>query len=415
MTKKKMCIAAACIATIPLALFMGCAEHTEDVVLSSENENVPLVSSRTGIQLTDDGIFFGGLLNITFYDFETRESQVICPLSDCSHSDESCPASFAELGDKFALYRGDFYALTERRVDLEWRYVYTFKARSQLDSEWEILWTQQTALPGSVSVRIWNGYAIILANEVVSTEEAGVEVVSHSQLVSVELSTNTINMVIPEFEWEHTGSSYRLIGVADRKAIVWWTGFPEEPTSLTEFAAQNELTEDEASGAWIQYFNERRFNKIITIDLDTGARVEVASGSSEILPSFNYLLGKDIVYRGVIYFYYNGAITAHSVQSGETWELLSISNVVNWFVFDGRVFVIALSESGEVSLNYYALESGDVYELSSAGSGENLTFLPLHENSTMFLGFKEGTLHLIYKVDFYSENFDEAKRLDLRG
>jgi len=369
--------------------------------VAPDGENIPLASSA-GFQLVDDGIFFGGRF-IMFHDFETQESHVVCPLPDCDHIDATCLAVIGESGE-YALYRGIIYALAhDGTANNEWHC--TFKARAPSDMEWEILWTHTfpEGTGSNVVARIGGGYAVILANEITTIEETGELVTSHSQLVSIDLSTNTAHTVIPEFESVYDGCSYILVGVTEGKAILWWTGFPDGIIPFPDFAVQNELAEDDAWDLWLAHLNERRFNRILTVDLSSGEMIEIASGDVETLLLHTTT---NFVYKGIIYFYYNGAITAHSVQNGETWELLHVPNVVNWFVFDGRVFFITLDEYGDVSFYYYVLESGKVYELLNDGNTEVLIFSPFFENSTMFLGLKDGGWHLIDKVDFYSENFD---------
>lgn len=151
-------------------------------------------------------------------NLETHESKVICPITDCTHANASCPA-FLGLNGQYALYRSFFYAMTGKLTnELEWHHK-VFKRREPLDTEWEILW--EHAFPeragANVNIRLSGGYAVIHVNETGLLEETDEEIITLSKLVSINLHTNVVT--VSYFDLTHR-ASYILLGVADGKAIM---------------------------------------------------------------------------------------------------------------------------------------------------------------------------------------------------
>lgn len=180
------------------------------------------------------------------------------------------------------------------------------------------------------------------------------------------------------------------------------TEFPNGFIPFPDFAEQYDLTEDAAWTLWFRHLDEQRYNRIIKIDLPSGDIVEIVSGNEETLP---IILNPNMVYKGILYFYHNGAIMSYSLKDTEIKELVQISNIVNIFALDGRIFHITNEENGDVYFFYYVLESGRSYRLVNEGNREYMVLSIHNENSYMFMGLLEGYRVLIYKEDFYNEYY----------
>ena len=371
-----------------------------------DGENLPLHSSVSH-QLTEEGIFTGGNL-ILFHDFETGEREVFCPLPDCYHRDERCPASLGENGS-YVLYHDTFYALT-KGITTEFTeggaWHFTFKRRGPLELEWEVLWehTFSEFAGTNVNARLGGGYAAILANEISFNEETGEEYTSNSQLISIHLETDVLRETTLTLDFEKR-TSYNLVGVAEGRAVLWREEFPDGIIPFPDFAIQNELSEEEAWEPWIADLRERRFNGIIVVELASHTMLEIKSGSEEKLSSFT---SPTFVYQGVIYIHYDGAIVAYTLEEGATEEIIRVPDIVNWFVYDGRVFYITNDEEGAARFYYHVLESGECYQLVNEENKEVMIFSIHGENSEMFIGLHQGYWKIISKEDFYQERYEEA-------
>lgn len=202
-----------------------------------------------------------------------------------------------------------------------------------------------------------------------------------------------------------------MAGVSEGKAVLLWTGYDEEIIPSDEYirqAVENGGNAKDAENDWFKYLEERRVNKILIADLKSGGTTEIASGKNEKLL---LLVDPDVVYKGALYYYYDGALMSYSLRDGKTKELLRTPDVINVFAKDGRVFYIT-RKAGGASFCYYVLESGESHEIVNEGNNDVMVFPPHEENSTMFMGSYKEKRHLISKEDYYKEDYNKAVKID---
>jgi len=368
-----------------------------------------MLISHFGHQLTEEGYFVGGNV-ITFSDFSTERSFVVCAQPGCTHGDSLCSAFLGGINNEYALYRGVFYTLiTEHGGESEWHY--TFKSREPEDAAWQTLWAHSlaTGTAGNVVVRLGGGYAAIMVRETIWDEQHADRGYTH--LVAVNLDAGTVENIMPRRE-DINSESHLLYGTAEGKAVIAWTGFDREIIPHDDFVRQSieddGVSAEDATDSWFRLLEESRINRILIADLATGAITEIASGPRSVLPLPTH---PNFVYKGMVYYYYDGAIISYSLRDAQAKELLRIPDVVNVFAFDGRVFYIT-STNYEHSFFYHILESGEAHQLNNGNNKEVMIMSINYENNTMFMGLHNGGWNvLISKEDFYNEDYDRAIRV----
>lgn len=378
-------------------------EHISHNLTAPDGESISLMWSGLQ-QLTEDGFFIGGSI-IAFHDFNTNRNLILCTQPGCPHSSSLCPA-YLGAGSQYALYRGAFYAMNRRIIGFAPHY--TFKYRKPSDSTWQILWEHTISAYASSNVVtvLGGGYAVILANEFVLYDVNDTHQVYYNQLISINLETETITELVPRHEITDS-ASLLLTGVAEGKAVVFWTGFSEEILSHKEFALQaleHGISFEDATNDWFVYLEERRINRILIFNLETGMYSEIASGKgSELL--INVM---NVVHNGAVFYIYNRTIFSHCLYEETTTELIYVPNLISFFVMDGKIFY-TIEVDEHLYFYFYDLETSKTHHRFNEGDTEVMILSIHHENSTAFMGIgANGNNFIIPKDDFYNARYEQA-------
>lgn len=123
--------------------------------------------------------------------------------------------------------------------------------------------------------------------------------------------------------------------------------------------------------------------------------------------------GKDVVYQC------GNTIYLLNADTGETTPLLTLENIVNYWVMDKKVFLITqnfdyyIASDPElvVRICYADLDNGDIVWLDNGGNTKNMEFSISQEGNGFFVGRWKGGSYIINKSEFYADQYECAKQI----
>lgn len=183
-----------------------------------------------------------------------------------------------------------------------------------------------------------------------------------------------------------------------------WGAVVEEPKeqsllSAEEFAAQ--YGENASYGRYVHQNTQRR---LLLWNMESGDYTVVADHNKD-----GYIMTADPaqVY-GMEHIYQCGdQLRLLNLESGESRTLLSMEDIINYWVMDSKAFIITDTEAGS-RVWVTDLQDGKPVELVGAADEHGMVMSPSQEGGSFFRALGDNGQCVISKEDFYAVRFENA-------
>ncbi len=360
-------------------------------------QHSPMLSSQSdGYYTISSGCLF-------YYDFPTRKTLSLCPQAGCEHKDATCQAWVGSIinsdGYKeggFLEYHGDIYAsVIPRPGCVEFvKYEISSGKRTVMAS-----WDSHDNVSYRLGLgRFSEGYGVLaLYDETVITNSQGIpERNEVCTSILVDLATGE-QKPCPDGTAMYT----RNYGFS----IYHYTDEELGLMTLEEFQEQHpELSEKESSSAYWKYKREHRRAELRLHDRSNGSYTVIADTLRD-----GYVQYSDLFFmKGYhVLFVCGDEVRVLDMATGQVRVLLEMPNVINYWLCDGKAFLITRDEK-ETQVWYAGLEDGVAHQLPNQGNREYMVFGMYDETPNYFIGVYQGGEYVIRKDDFYADRYENA-------
>lgn len=347
-------------------------------------------AAGSGEVFTDDnGWYICSAGAVSYYDYASGQTMTLCAQPGCSHRDASCQAWVGNV-NSFAVLDGVLYATLDDagsgaslvRKELSGGKVTVLEQWDNTDDHF------YTATLGRFSC----GKATLRLECRITEQQADGRVESRTEGSSLL--------------YDLAAGSYRelsvpgeLMGFSARWGAVVET--PEEQSLLSaeEFAAQ--YGENASYGRYVHQNTQRR---LLLWDMESGDYTVVADHNKD-----GYIMTADPaqVY-GMEHIYQRGdQLCLLNLESGESRTLLTMEDIINYWVMDSKAFIITDTEAG--SRVWVAdLQDGKPVELVGAADEHGMVMSPSQEGGSFFRALGDNGRCVISKENFYAGRYESA-------
>lgn len=337
----------------------------------------------------DNGWYICAAGAVSYYDYASGQTMTLCAQPGCSHGDASCQAWVGNV-NSFAVLDGVLYATLDNagsgaqlvRKELSGGKVTVLEQWDNTDDHF------YTATLGRFSC----GKATLHLECRITEQQADGRVESRTEGSSLL--------------YDLAAGSYRelsvpgtLMGFSAR-----WGAVVEEPKeqsllSAEEFAAQ--YGENASYGRYVHQNTQRR---LLLWDMESGDYTVVADHNKD-----GYLMTVDPaqVY-GMEHIYQRGdQLCLLNLESGESRTLLTMEDIIHYWVMDSKAFIITDTEAG--SRVWVAdLQDGKLVELVGAADEHGMVMSPSQEGGSFFRALGDNGRCVISKENFYAGRYESA-------
>ena len=343
-----------------------------------------------GAVFTDDnGWYICAAGAVSYYDYASGQTMTLCAQPGCSHGDASCQAWVGNV-NSFAVLDGVLYATLDNagsgaqlvRKELSGGKVTVLEQWDNTDDHF------YTATLGRFSC----GKATLHLECRITEQQADGRVESRTEGSSLL--------------YDLAAGSYRelsvpgtLMGFSARWGAVVET--PEEQSLLSEEEFTAQYGEDASYGRYLHQNIQRR---LLLWDMESGDYTVVADHNKD-----GYIMTADPaqVY-GMEHIYQCGdQLRLLNLESGESRTLLTMEDIIHYWVMDSKAFIITETEAG---YRFWVadLQDGKPVELVGATNEHGIAMSPFQEGGSFFRALGDNGQCVISKEDFYAVRFENA-------
>ena len=384
--KLLVCIAVCCL------LLSACSGGTEETKSTYPLNCKSELDFDYCISASSNGCYAVPNSVVRFIDESTgRDGMVLCSQPGCSHSDSTCSAWIGEKVDKYAEYCGKIYA-TVTNADRDTLFVEKdfVNNTSRTLASWHGTEHRSVDYTG---LRISNNTALLYIGTTIT------EIVDNAPTYQLEEEYWTVDLATGEkkqlLENEKDIDKLDILSFYGNDALVLYTSM-DGPLSEEEFYEQY----GEDADYFLYCYSERK-EELWLYDLESGEHSTVASEgfSPPMDPNFTY--GAKTVYM------VGNDVCIYDIVTKEQQVLLTMENVVNFWLIDNKAFVI--TQDGELVQFYYAsLDDGVPVAFDQNNMTGLMTFSIEGETVNCFWGQTEKGRQWITKEDFYADRYDKV-------
>lgn len=411
----------------------------------------------SSLSTDENGVYFISQTDslLSYYDFESGSSDVICGDSACAHSDDSCIAYVGGYQPFFAggyAHYGDYVYVMRQRDDGLALELLRIDPQGQTKESVASFGGEEDA-PGWTASSIGDvyysgGYAWVTVNyQKTDAANEGADTGYAVQLVSIDLSTGEVRKLTDAVSSSDGLLALEFVCISPELVLYEYDHYAEPPLSPSEYVAQGNALEDYAFYLNDYYGTATRQGKIVQIDVAGASADDSVSGAvndstrvlwegeleetyvedwgmSNVHPPYSYcgVSGGRLLRSR---FYVEDGSECNDVslllEDGSAKELLQLKNGSPVMRADGAAasalnnddtFLYLLNEDDGSSTYYsYSLADGKSRRLFSDGGASVLQVFG--ETSDRFVGRAEGELAWTYKADFEAGNFSAVHKLDV--
>ena len=337
----------------------------------------------------DDGWYICSAGAVSYYDYASGQTMTLCAQPGCSHGDASCQA-WVGNANSFAVLDGVLYATLDVagsgaqlvRKELSGGKVTVLEQWDNTDDHF------YTATLGLFSC----GKASLYVQCRITEQQADGRVESRTEGSSLL--------------YDLAAGSYRelsvpgtLMGFSARWGAVVET--PEEQFLLSEEEFTAQYGEDASYGRYLHQNIQRR---LLLWDMESGDHTVVADHNKD-----GYIMTADPaqVY-GMEHIYQCGdQLRLLNLESGESRTLLTMEDIIHYWVMDSKAFIITETEAGD-RFWMADLQDGQPVELVGATGEHGIAMSPFQEGGSFFRALGDNGRCVISKEDFYAVRFENA-------
>lgn len=314
------------------------------------------------------GFYYAGQA-ISYTASITDKPVVLCSQSGCTHSDSSC---MAYIGDarQFAEYQGQWYAIV-KNSDIE----YTFLKIDPTTRERQTLghWiVEEQDILHVYGGRLAHGYAYVyIYQEKYNAQEIRfLPSEEHYERISLTTGENQVLSI----DGSILAASETYVFTVDR-----------------EYDHEKNLGPDPVYAILREY------------DLTDGT-CRVVSDTTD---GFHATPDPNTTYGDLLIWQRGDTLFVTDVSTLEQREVLTMPNIINYFLMDNRVFFLTRDDAGIIKVYHQLLTGGDPVQLYNEGQTDGMVYSIIEEGNDYFAGpYHEKSGHLCSKQDFYAERYD---------
>ena len=347
-------------------------------------------AAGTGSVFTDDnGWYICAAGAVSYYDYASGRTMALCAQPGCSHRDASCQAWVGNV-NSFAVLDGVLYATLDDagsgaslvRKELSGGKATVLEQWDNTDNHF------YTAALGRFSC----GKATLHLECRITEQQADGRVESRT-----EGSSLLYDLAVGSYrELSVPGT---LMGFSARWGAVVEVLKEPDRMSTEDFTA---LYGEDASYGRYLYKNTQR--RLLLWDMESGDYTVVADHNKD-----GYLMSVDPaqVY-GMEHIYQCGdQLRLLNLESGESRTLLTMEDIIHYWVMDSKAFIITETEAG-YRFWMADLQDGKPVELVGATGEHGIAMSPFQEGGSFFRALGDNGRCVISKEDFYAVRFENA-------
>ena len=128
---------------------------------------------------------------------------------------------------------------------------------------------------------------------------------------------------------------------------------------------------------------------------------------SDTADGFRTTPDPNTTYGNLLIWQRGDTLLVTDVSTLEEREVLTMPNIVNYWVMDNRAFFITRDDAGICKVYHQLLTGGDPVQLYNEGQTDGMVYGIIEEGNDYFAGpYHEKSGHLCSKQDFYAERYD---------
>ena len=313
------------------------------------------------------GFYYAGQA-ISYAASITDKPVVLCSQSGCTHSDNSCDAYIGDAR-RFAEYQGQWYALV-KDADSE----YTLLGMDSTTRERRTLGHWKAEENEHIQVSFYllsHGYGYVTVIRETYDPQTFTYQTQPVEKTRISLST---------------GESQSLAVKGDILAA-----------SADHIFTVERINDDDNYGPEPTYAILREYNL-------TDGTCRMVSDTAD---GFRPTADPNTTYGDLLIWQRGDTLLVTDVSTLEEREVLTMPNIVNYWVMDNRAFFITRDDAGICKVYHQLLTGGDPVQLYNEGQTDGMVYSIIEEGNDYFAGpYHEKSGHLCSKQDFYAERYD---------
>ena len=325
----------------------------------------------------------------------------LCSQMGCAHEDSTCQAWIGEV-QQFSEYMGKLYAivLSEDATQFVEKDL-TTGAITTID-----MWENQPGKYYYVSMgKTADQITILYVTQTTTTTQNDRTVTKDEESVwRYNLQTGESRMLFSGKQASQLG----VMAVSSRYlAVICGKGNPNLLTKA-EFEAQYG-----ENASYDRYLSRSELVELRLYNADASVCTVVASTERDGMvatgdPASAY--GKEVVYQC------NDTIYLLNVDTGESRAVVTMENIINYWVMDHKVFLIASNlpwyiasdPNKEIGIYCADFDDGIPVKLGNGGNTQGMEFSVSEEGTSYFIGIYHDGKYIISKEDFYADRYENA-------
>ena len=335
---------------------------------------------------SDDIYFVDSTVSIVNTENNNLRKAVLCAQTGCTHSDETCNAFLSSGLQECILYRGVWYFTVYDRGSA------SFKSLDQKTGERKTYLEYKASQESSHTLSLGgctggNAYVYYMEN----TFDSNYRQFGKDSILKIDLNTGKEEEILScsadAYEsWNYLGGyENRILLMHSYSAEV----IPFDEWEGTQEDYQNYLSSLEICIELVIFDTESLSQTVIAgnddSDMIAPSEPSISFGQYFVLP-------------------FGDAVRRYDITTGEYTEILEHSDIINYFIYDAKVFWLVRNDHLELwcadldGSNERQLENPDNY----------MTFGIDRESKDLFFGYTDHGECLIKKQDFYYGRYDRA-------
>lgn len=342
---------------------------------------------------------------VHYFDAESGQTITLCAQTGCAHQDSTCQAWIGNV-QNYTEYHGSLYAVIAEKNDS-----IQFIRKDLSGGEITVLdtWqdTEDLFYQATIAGIADNIAVVQLTAYMTYTEDGNITIDEQNTYWRYDLPDKGKQLLFPDAPAGNLG----VMAISSEYIVARYT--PEEQTVLDEEEFIAQYGENASYG---RYLGRAGAQELRLYNSDTSVYTVIASTEQDNLimtADPYYVYGKQVVYQcdDIIYLL--------NADTGETKELLTMENIINYWLMDEKVFLITqnmpyyiASDPGrEVGVYYAGLEEAIPVKLNNGGNISSMEFSISQEGASFFTGGWNGGTYIIGKSDFYCDQYERAKQI----
>lgn len=338
---------------------------------------------------------------VQFYAGSSVKPITLCAQTGCAHNDSTCQAWIGKVWQCIE-YQGKLYAIVSEG---EFRFVEKDLSTGTITiiDRWEDF--EGGYYHASLST-VADGLAIVRVTKTTTSEQNG------RPVSKAEDSVWRYNLETGEKKMIFSGSQLRgmgVMGLSSRYIAVSVHKPNPDPLTRQEFEAQYG-----ENANYNRYINRSGYVELRLYNIDASICSVVASTEKNgMLPycESNNVYGKEVLYKC------NDTMYLLNLDTGESRAVVTMENIVNFWVMDHKIFLIVSNmpwyissdPNMEISIYYVDFDDGIPVKLGNGGNTQVMEFGISQEGTSFFIGSWNGGDYIISKEDFYADRYENAE------